>query len=224
MAREVAGHLLKIGAVSLSPRELYTWSSGVRSPVYCDNRKVLGYPTVRSEIMGAWAQLLLTKCPDVQALAGVATAGIPHAALLADRLSLPMVYVRPEPKDHGLGKAIEGALPAGARTVVIEDLVSTAGSLAGAVRQLRAAGAKVLAASAIVTYGLAAAQEKLRELELPCYTLTDLSHLKAKAREMGALSDAELALVDRGMEEVARQLASRSSSAGGAAPPGPGKS
>ena len=208
-ADEVAGHLLRIGAVTLSPRELYTWSSGVRSPVYCDNRRTLSYPEVRDSIVAAWSQLILTRCPDVQVLAGVATAGIPHAALLADRLHLPMVYVRPEPKGHGLTRGIEGALTSGARVVVVEDLISTASSLLGATRQLRAAGAKVIAASAIVTYGFPQAAEQMQKAELPWFTLTDLDHLKRKARAMGTLSDAELQLIDQGMADVGAQIARR---------------
>lgn len=210
VADEVAGHLLKIGAVSLSPQELYTWSSGVRSPIYCDNRKLLSFPRERDEVESAWSQMILTRCPDVQVLAGVATAGIPHAAFLADRLHLPMVYVRPEPKDHGLGKAVEGVMASGARVVVVEDLISTAGSLVKATRQLRTAGAKVLAASAIVTYGLPQAQEALQAEDLPAFTLTDLEHLTRKAREMGSLSEAEIARVDEGMRSVEAQLRARS--------------
>ncbi len=213
VATEVAGHLLHIGAVTLSPRELYTWSSGVRSPVYCDNRRILSYPDVREEIVGTWAQLLLTQVPDVQVLAGVATAGIPHAALLAEKLRLPMVYVRPEPKGHGLGRAVVGMLPSGSRVVVIEDLISTASSLIGAARQLRSAGAKVLAATAIVTYGLPQAEEKLRAEGLPWFTLTDLAHLTQKAAASGALTPAEISLVEQGMRDVVTQLRNRAATA-----------
>ena len=177
VAREVAVRLLRIGAVTISPREPYTWSSGVRSPIYCDNRRLLSFPDVREEVVASWAQLLLTRCPDVQVLAGVATAGIPHAALLAEKLRLPMVYVRSEPKGHGLGRAIEGVLPAGARTVVVEDLISTASSLLGAARQGRAAGGRLLAATAIMPYGLPQAEENLAREELRWFTLTDLGHV-----------------------------------------------
>jgi orotate phosphoribosyltransferase len=215
VADEVAAILLRIGAVSLSPRELYTWSSGVRSPIYCDNRRLLSFPKEREEVVGAWSQLVLTRCPDVQVLAGVATAGIPHAALLADRLRLPMVYVRPEPKDHGLGKAIEGLLPSGSRVVVIEDLISTAGSLLKATDHLRAAGAKVLAASSIVSYELPQSRERLAAASLPAFTLTDLTHLLATARRQGALREDEIARVEDGMRSVDRQLRER----GGATSP-----
>ncbi|MDE1820775.1 MAG: orotate phosphoribosyltransferase [Euryarchaeota archaeon] len=210
MADEVAGHLLQIGAVTLSPRELYTWASGVRSPIYCDNRKVLSFPDVREQVIASWAQLILTRCPDAQVLAGVATAGIPHAALLAEKLHLPMVYVRSEAKDHGLGRAVEGVLPSGSRVVVIEDLISTASSLVGAARQLRATGAKVLAATAIVTYGLPQAEERMNAEGLSWFTLTDLSHLLARARTMGSLNENEILLVQKGMQGVVEQLQSKS--------------
>lgn len=222
VADEVAGHLLRIGAVSLSPRELYTWSSGVRSPIYCDNRRLLSFPKEREQVIGAWSQLVLTRCPDVQVLAGVATAGIPHAALLADRLRLPMIYVRPEPKDHGLGKAIEGFLPSGSRVVVIEDLISTAGSLLKATDHLRAAGAKVLAASSIMSYDLPQAKERLAAASLPSFTLTDLAHLTRTARRQGALTDEEVRLIEAGMTSVDGQLRAKAEAAPASASTGKG--
>lgn len=209
VADEVAEHLLSIGAVTVSPRQPYTWSSGVRSPVYCDNRRIMSFPDVREAVAGAWSQLILTRCPDAQVIAGVATAGISHAAFLADRLRLPMVYVRSRGKDHGLGKTVEGVLPSGARVVVIEDLISTGGSILDAVRELRQAGAKVLAASAVFTYGLPAAAQALEAEKVPWFTLSDLDALKRAATRVGALSSEEIGLLDEGMASVAQQIAQR---------------
>lgn len=205
-ALEVAQILLQIGAVTLSPRELYTWASGVRSPIYCDNRRLLSFPTLRSRVEDLWAQLLLTQYPGVEAVAGVATAGVPHAALLAERLALPLVYVRSSAKDHGLGRAVEGMLTPGAAVVVVEDLFSTGGSALAAAEELRKAKARVLAATAIMTYDLPVQRKRFEGAELPSFTLTNLAAIKEGARALGALSEEELALVERGIVSVNAQL------------------
>ncbi len=207
-ALEVAQGLLKIGAVTLSPRDLYTWASGVRSPIYCDNRRLLSFPALRRRVEDLWAQLLLTRFPGVETLAGVATAGVPHAALLAERLSLPLVYVRSSAKDHGLGRAVEGMLTPGTAVVVVEDLFSTGGSALAAVEEIRKAGARVLAATAIMTYDLPTQKKRFEEAALTSCTLTHLDAIKEAALTLGALSEEEIALVDRGIASVNAQLES----------------
>jgi orotate phosphoribosyltransferase len=207
-ALEVAQCLLRIGAVTLSPREPYTWASGVRSPIYCDNRRLLSFPAVRSRVADLWAQLLLARYPGVETLAGVATAGIPHAALLAERLAVPMVYVRSSAKDHGLGRAVEGMLTPGSAVVVVEDLFSTGGSALAAVGELRKAQAQVLGATAIMTYDLPIQRRRFQEADLRSVTLTDLASIKEAALGMEALSKEELDLVDRGISSVNAQLES----------------
>ncbi len=207
-ALEVAQGLLRIGAVTLSPREPYTWASGVRSPIYCDNRRLLSFPDLRRRVEDLWAQLVLSRYPGVETVAGVATAGVPHAALLAERLSLPMVYVRASAKDHGLGRAVEGALIPGSAVVVVEDLFSTGGSALAAAEELRKAGARVLAATAIMTYDLPVQRKRFGDAALASCTLTDLKAIKEAARTLGALSEEEIALVDRGIASVNAQLES----------------
>lgn len=195
-AETVARDLLRIGAVALRPDEPFTWASGRLSPVYTDNRLALGYPDVRRRLTDAFAAHVeaLPGAPDV--IAGTATAGIPHAAWLADRLDLPMAYVRSAPKGHGRGNQIEGRVEAGQSVVLIEDLVSTGGSVADAAAALRAVGATVPVALAIFSYGLDAAAERLGAAALPTHTLTTLSVLARVARRDGSLSDADLAGLD----------------------------
>ena len=135
--KEVAKDLLKIQAVKLSPDEPFTWASGIKSPIYCDNRLTISYPQVRTQIAQGIADLIRTNYPKVEVIAGTATAGIPHAAWIAAELNLPLVYVRSKPKDHGRGRQVEGVLPQGAKTVVIDDLFSTGGSILKAVAAAR---------------------------------------------------------------------------------------
>ena len=127
--KEIAKDLLKIQAVKLSPNEPFTWASGIKSPIYCDNRLTISYPKIRTAIAKGIAELISERYPKVEVIAGTATAGIPHAAWIAAELDLPLVYVRSKPKDHGRGKQIEGVLHPGAKTVVIDDLLSTGGSV-----------------------------------------------------------------------------------------------
>ena len=127
--KEIAKDLLEINAVKLSPKEPFTWASGLKSPIYCDNRLTISYPKIRRAIAKGLAQLIKENFPTVEVIAGTATAGIPHAAFIAEELNLPLVYVRSKPKDHGQGRQIEGVLKKGAKTVVIDDLLSTGGSV-----------------------------------------------------------------------------------------------
>src|SRR4028119_1251388 len=152
-AHKIAEFLLKIKAIKLQPEQPFTWASGWKSPVYCDNRKTLSHPHVRDFVKSELAAMVFEGFPDAECIAGVATAGIPHGALVADLLKLPFVYVRSKPKEHGARNQIEGELQPGWKTVVIEDLVSTGGSSLQAVEALREAGAEVIGLCALFTYG-----------------------------------------------------------------------
>ncbi|MDX1421297.1 MAG: orotate phosphoribosyltransferase [Rubricoccaceae bacterium] len=190
---EVARDLLRIGAVLLRPDAPFTWASGLRSPIYCDNRLTLSEPPVRRRLTDGFAALLEREglAPDV--IAGTATAGIPHAAWLADQLGLPMVYVRSSPKGHGRGNRIEGRLVEGARVVLVEDLVSTGGSSLAAAEAVQEAGAEVLAVVAVFSYGLPQAASAFAAAGLPLHTLSDYGALLDVARAEGRLDDAALA-------------------------------
>ncbi|AQG78334.1 orotate phosphoribosyltransferase [Spirosoma montaniterrae] len=181
----VARHLLAVQAVRLRPDAPFTWSSGWKSPIYCDNRVTLADPAVRSFIKNALADVIRENFPAAEAIAGVATAGIPQGALVADVLDLPYCYVRPEPKAHGMGKQIEGRLLPGQNVVVIEDLISTGGSSLKVVDALRAAGANVLGMAAIFTYGFPLADQNFADRQVP---LVCLSHYDALLTEAQALN------------------------------------
>jgi len=173
LERQVAERLLKIKAVKLQPQNPFTWSSGIKSPIYCDNRKTLSYPVLRNFIKLELARLILEKYPNVDCIAGVATGAIAQGAMVASELGLPFVYVRSSPKDHGLENLIEGDLRPGQKVVVIEDLVSTGGSSLKAVEAIRQHGCEVLGMMAIFTYSLPAAEISFREAKV---TLTALSN------------------------------------------------
>lgn len=163
MKRKIAEKLLDIKAVALNPNDPFTWSSGLRAPIYCDNRLTLSYPEVRKEIAAGLQAIILDKFPDAELIAGTATAGIPHAAWVSDIMELPMCYVRSKAKDHGKGKQIEGKAVKGQKVVVVEDLISTGGSAITAVKALREAGCEVLGVAAIFTYQLEKGNEMLAE-------------------------------------------------------------
>ncbi len=179
--RMMARGLLEIGAVLLSPDRPFTWASGWHSPIYCDNRRILSEPALRSRVAGALAEAAARLAPEAEYVAGVATGAIAHGALAADRMGKPFVYVRPKPKDHGTGSQIEGRLPEGARVVVIEDLVSTGMSSLAAVDALRKAGARVEGMVAIFTYGFPTAEERFAEAGVPLVTLTSYPALIEEA-------------------------------------------
>ena len=176
-AEKLAEYLLQINAIKLSPQTPFTWASGWKSPIYCDNRLTLSYPIVRQCIKAEFLAALKTQFPDAQSIAGVATAGIPHGALLADAAELPFLYVRSAPKQHGLSNQIEGKINAGDKVVVIEDLISTGKSSLEAVAALRNAGAEVLGMMAIFTYGFAKADEAFANANCKYVTLSDYHHL-----------------------------------------------
>ncbi len=191
--RRIAADLLSIGAVSFSPERPYTWASGLRSPVYCDNRLTLGYPAVRRAVCDGFVAALSRHALSPAAVVGTATAGIPHAAWLAERLDLPMAYVRSKPKEHGRGNQIEGHLEYGQEVVVIEDLVSTGLSSVGVVRALGAAGLRVRAVLAIFSYELPEAAAAFADAGVPLHTLTSFGTLLSVAQEQGLLDAATVA-------------------------------
>ncbi len=191
IARQVAASLLEIGAIRLRPTDPFTWSSGWKSPIYCDNRLALSYPVVRTYIKNALAARIRAEFPGVQAIVGVATAGIPQGALVADVLELPFLYVRSKPKEHGMGNMIEGKVEAGQKVVVIEDLISTGGSSLKVVDALREVGAEVLGMAAIFTYGFAAADQNFQDKQVPLLTLSDYTHLLSVAVEKNSISETD---------------------------------
>jgi orotate phosphoribosyltransferase len=185
MKREIARDLLAIRAVFLRPEEPFTWASGIKSPIYCDNRLTLSDPAVRTRIERGLADLIRAHYPDCEVLMGTSTAGIPHAAIAAHLLGLPMGYVRSGAKDHGRNNRIEGRLEAGQKAVVVEDLISTAGSAVETVEALREAGAEVLGIVSIFTYGMKKGVERLRAAGVKNVSLTDFDHLVEVAVEAG---------------------------------------
>jgi orotate phosphoribosyltransferase len=193
MKKEIATHLLRIGAVSLEPSAPFTWSSGLKSPIYCDNRLTLAYPHVRSAIADGLVKLIRAHFSDVEAIAGTATAGIPHAAWVSERMNLPMCYVRSQAKGHGKGKQIEGQVETGQKIVVVEDLISTGGSSLNAVHALKEAGCDVLGVAAIFTYGLEKAKQAFAENNVEVHTLTDYDTLIEIAFGIGAVTEQDLA-------------------------------
>lgn len=201
----IAAALLDIGAVKLQPHDRFTWASGISSPIYTDNRIALAFPEVRNLIKVALSQVVQS-VSGVTAVVGVATAGIPHAALVADALELPMAYVRASAKTHGRRNQIEGRLTSEDRVVVIEDLVSTGGSSLEAVAVLRAAGVEVLATAAIFTYGFAAAERRFAEADCPLYCLTDYPTLIAQAVHSGKVDRADLANLSAWRTETSQAL------------------
>ncbi|MBA9078039.1 MULTISPECIES: orotate phosphoribosyltransferase [Rufibacter] len=176
-AAQIAAYLLETQAVRLRPEQPFKWSSGWNSPIYCDNRVTLSFPHIRSYIKKALAQAIQAQYPEVQAIAGVATAGIAQGALVADLLELPYLYVRPEPKSHGMGNQIEGKLEAGQKVVLVEDLISTGGSSLKAAKAVAAAGGQVIGMAAIFTYGFPQADQNFAEAQIPLLCLSNYSSL-----------------------------------------------
>jgi orotate phosphoribosyltransferase len=188
MKYSIAEKLLTINAVALKPNEPFTWASGLRSPIYCDNRLTLSYPDVRREIASGLKGLILDHYPEAEVIAGTATAGIPHAAWVSELLDLPMCYVRSKPKGHGKGNQIEGKAEKGQKVVVVEDLISTGGSVITAVQALREAGCEVLGVVSIFTYGLEKGKELLQQAEISSKSLTDFPALVETAISKGDIS------------------------------------
>lgn len=187
-AKIVAEKLLQVNAVKLNVKEPYTWASGWKSPIYCDNRRVLSFPFSRDYIKSELCNIVFEKYPEASLLAGVATAGIAWGAMTADQLKLPYIYVRPKPKEHGLGNQIEGYYEKGQKTVVIEDLVSTGKSSLQVVDVLKAAGVEVIGMVSIFTYGFPAATEAFAKAALDYSSLTNYPTLIELAVEKGIVS------------------------------------
>jgi orotate phosphoribosyltransferase len=177
--------LLETGAVRLQPARPFTWASGWKSPIYCDNRLTLSYPEVRKEIKNTLVQMVSNRFPEAESIAGVATAGIPQGALIADALDLPFLYVRSKPKGHGMENLIEGKITPGQKAVVIEDLISTGGSSVKAVEALRKSGFDVLGLVAIFTYGFQQAEEHFKNAGIEFYTLSNYKVLINEAVKSG---------------------------------------
>ncbi|MDD7355314.1 MAG: orotate phosphoribosyltransferase [Oscillospiraceae bacterium] len=183
--KTIAKDLLKIQAVFFRPDEPFTWASGIKSPVYCDNRLTLSAPEVRSDVENGLAELIKENYPDAQILMGTSTAGIAHAAITAHLLKMPMGYVRSGHKDHGRQNQIEGKLEKGQKTVVVEDLISTGGSVLEVVNVLREAGAEVLGIVSIFTYGMKKGLERLADADVKNISLTDFDTVAETAAEEG---------------------------------------
>ncbi|MEH7011957.1 orotate phosphoribosyltransferase [Neobacillus niacini] len=188
MKKLIAEKLLSINAVALKPNEPFTWTSGLRSPIYCDNRLTLSFPEVRKEIARGMQSIILKDYPDAEVIAGTATAGIPHAAWVSELLNVPMCYVRSKAKGHGKGNQIEGKVEKGQKVVVVEDLISTGGSVITAVQALREAGCEVLGVVSIFTYGLEKGKEAFAQEEIKSESLTDFTNLVEVAIEKGYIS------------------------------------
>lgn len=183
--RTVAEKLLQVNAVKLNPKEPFTWASGWKSPIYCDNRKVLGFPYVRDFIKSEMCNVIFEQFPDAELLAGVATAGIAWGAMASDQLKLPYIYVRPKPKEHGLGNQIEGFYEKGMKTVIIEDLISTGKSSLQVVDVVRKAELDVIGMVSIFTYGFDAADLACKEASLKTVSLTNYASMIELAIEKG---------------------------------------
>jgi orotate phosphoribosyltransferase len=191
-AKKIAEYLLQIKAIKLQPSNPFTWASGWKSPIYCDNRKTLSYPAVRSYIRDSFSAIVREQYPETELIAGVATGAIAHGVLAADNLGLPFIYVRSEAKAHGLGNQIEGYYEKGQKVVVIEDLISTGGSSLNAVRALREAGCDVLGMVAIFTYGFSKAADGFASEKCTLSTLSNYNTLVEAAVESGYIGQSEV--------------------------------
>jgi orotate phosphoribosyltransferase len=192
MEKELAKHLLEIGAVKLNPETPFTWASGWKSPIYCDNRQTLAYPKIRKKITMGLFTLVCNFFPGITAVAGVATGGIPHAAWLAEKMGLPLLYVRSEKKAHGTGNLIEGKLEEDSRVLLVEDLVSTGNSAVQAVKALQDAGATVVGIVSIFSYGFDAAQKNMETNEIKLASITDYETLLEVAVETKVINKSQL--------------------------------
>jgi len=195
MKKNIAERLLEIGAVTLRPDKPFIWASGLRSPIYCDNRQTLSYPDLRRKIAQGLKDIIMEHFFDAELIAGTATAGIPHAAWVSDIMNLPMCYVRSKPKDHGKGNQIEGKISPGQKAVVVEDLISTGGSVITTVEALREAGCEVLGVVSIFTYQLPKGAETLNKAGITAYSLTDFSTLAKVAKQKGLIKEGDEAVL-----------------------------
>lgn len=192
---QLAARLLDIKAVKLQPTDPFTWASGWKSPIYTDNRKTLSFAPLRSFVKLELCHAIQENFPEAEVVAGVATGAIAQGALVADQLGMPFCYVRPKPKDHGMGNQIEGEVPVGAKVVVVEDLISTGGSSLKAVAALRQAGCEVVGMVASFTYGFPVAEQAFAEAGVKLITLTDYEHVVEEAAKTGYIKDEEKAVL-----------------------------
>ena len=197
LAKDIARDLLDIKAVYLKPNEPFTWASGIKSPIYTDNRITLSYPETRTLIEDGFVETIKKEFPDVEVIAGTATAGIPHGAIIADKMNLPFAYIRSKPKDHGAGNQIEGRVVKGQKMVVIEDLISTGGSVLEAVTAAKREGADVLGVAAIFTYELPKATANFEEAGVKLVTLSNYSDLIKIAKVQGYIDADGLTLLKK---------------------------
>ena len=197
MEKAIAKDLLSIGAVFLRPEQPFTWASGIKSPIYCDNRLTLSAPEVRGRVEAGLAEIVRTKFPGAEVLMGTSTAGIAHAAITATILGLPMGYVRSGAKDHGRGNRIEGKLEKGQKVVVVEDLISTAGSCIEVVAALREAGAEVLGVASIFTYGLQKGLDRLAAANVVNHSLSNFDAVCEAAAEEGKIKPEDIERLKR---------------------------
>lgn len=191
MEKLIANHLLEIKAVFLSPNEPFTWASGIKSPIYCDNRLTLSYPNVRKDVAKGLAELIKKEFPKTEVVMGTATAGIPHAAFVSDILDLPMGYVRGSSKAHGRNNQIEGKLEVGQKVVIVEDLISTGGSSIEVVNSLREFGAEVLGVVSIFTYNMPKAEENFKNANCKYAAVTNYDELVKIAIERNDIKDSD---------------------------------
>lgn len=201
LATQIASDLLDIKAVYLQPEEPFTWASGIKSPIYTDNRITLSYPETRSLIENGFVEVIREHFPEVEVIAGTATAGIPHGAIIADKMNLPFSYIRSKPKDHGAGNQIEGRVIKGQKMVIIEDLISTGGSVLEAVKAAQAVGIDVLGVVAIFTYELPKAQVNFEEANVKLVTLSNYSELIKVAKVQGYINADGLTLLKKFKED-----------------------
>ena len=200
---DFASKLLEIKAIKLQPQNPFTWASGWKSPFYCDNRKTLSFPEVRSYVKLELVHTILANFPEATAVAGVATGAIAQGAMVADELNLPFCYVRSKPKDHGMGNLIEGELPVGSKVVVVEDLISTGGSSLKAVEALRQAGFEVVGMVGSYTYGFPVAEEAFAKAQVRLITLTDYEHVVERALATGYIQESDVDLLHRWRKDPA---------------------
>ena len=202
LQNEIAHAMLKVGAVELNPTDLFTWASGIKSPIYCDTRLTISDPVIRKQLAKGLAQNIKDFFPETELVAGTATAGIPHAAWVSDILELPMVYVRSKAKEHGRGNQIEGKYKAGQKVVVVEDIVSTGGSSITAVEALRAAGCEVVGVVCVYTYNLPKAEQAFDEAGVKYVSLTNFDYLVEAANESGAISQDQIPFLKEWHEKL----------------------
>ncbi|MFC3931758.1 orotate phosphoribosyltransferase [Streptococcus dentapri] len=197
LATQIASDLLDIKAVYLQPQAPFIWASGIKSPIYTDNRITLSYPETRTLIENGFVDTIKEAFPEVEVIAGTATAGIPHGAIIADKMNLPFAYIRSKPKDHGAGNQIEGRVSKGQKMVVIEDLISTGGSVLEAVAAAEKEGAQVLGVAAIFTYELPKAAENFDNAGVKLVTLSNYSELIKVAKVQGYINADGLTLLKK---------------------------